>query len=294
MNKKGLVWLLIPLLLAVTALACNFSSITTNPPEENQPTAAVENSADEQSQNQETNIPATAEASTEETDSAQADSTTSNDEETTSSWASPCANDFFPVSEGAVYTYTTNALEKTDIMVITFKDVNENTFTEVQTFPDFSTEVTWQCTEEGLVSLGNAQLNLPDAPVFTESEVNFHGATLPNADGWEVGLTWETSYVVTSTATMQDIKTTIVATANYQNEITAIEEINVPAGTYKQAYRVDSTGFIIYNTDAAGLSVGEIKSEFQQTAWYVSGIGLVKNVAKHMDDTTTVELASFK
>ncbi|MCD6401424.1 MAG: hypothetical protein J7L73_05785, partial [Anaerolineales bacterium] len=212
--------------------------------------------------------------------------------ETSGEMQTLCYNDFYPVREGVTYTYRTDTLGKTEDMTVYFKEVTEDSFDAVTTFPEFSSEVKWLCTNDGMVSLSNAQFSMPDVAGFDMANIDYKGVTLPNPDQWEIGLTWETYYAITSTVTMQGMETTAVSVVDFQNKITSIEEITVLAGTYPDAYRVESNGTITSKITSAGVSVGDQVTDFNQTAWYVRDVGLIKNISTMMDTTSTMELVS--
>jgi hypothetical protein len=67
-------------------------------------------------------------------------------------------------------------------------------FTAVQIFPEFSSEVRWNCTEQGLLSSEYAKLNL-NMPGVQFETVDFSGVTLPPADQWQIGTSWESNAI---------------------------------------------------------------------------------------------------
>ena len=292
MNKKNIL-ILILLLLAALALACNLSpNQSSKPPETQSPTEEAgvlptkePVSSTSQSENQPTEAPA-------QPTEAPPEPTAEPTKETSGEMQTLCYNDFYPVREGVTYTYRTDTLGKIEDMTVYFKEVTEDSFDAVTTFPEFSSEVKWLCTNDGMVSLSNAQFSMPDVAGFDIGNIDYKGVTLPNPDQWEVGLKWGTYYAITSTVTMQGIESTVISEVKFSNKIPAIQEVTVPAGTYPDAYLVESKGTITTYDFSKGLRLGETVTNFSQKAWYVRNVGLIKNISTMMDTTSTMELVS--
>src|SRR5512140_775170 len=83
----------------------------------------------------------------------------------------PCANDYYPVVQGATWTYKSTGspagdYESTD----TISSVKSDGFTLTSKFGDQTRTQDWNCTEQGLVAL---QLGGPAMATLNSQDMNF-------------------------------------------------------------------------------------------------------------------------
>jgi len=203
---------------------------------------------------------------------------------------SACENAFYPVNQERIWTYQTLMVgtETTEFTIAT-TDMTEDTLTSTMTFPDFSTTAHWTCSEEGLTSSEFTQFNLAMLPGYDIENISMDGVTLPDEDLWEIGYTWESSYEIAVNLSIQGLSLDTVVNATFDSEITRIEEVTVPAGTYPEAYRVDMTGTIKLNIMNTAMDV-----PLEASTWYVRNIGMVKSVSTSLTGVTTLELISIE
>jgi len=168
---------------------------------------------------------------------------------------------------------------------MTYKDITPSSFTAVQTFSEFSSEVRWKCTEQGLISSEYAQLSLANVPGFEFETLDVTGATLPPVERWEVGAAWDSNYRVVATTDIRGVGVESQFEITMQNRIAAQEPVGVPAGSYPDALRVDSTARMVI--DAAGSST-EVDLSFSN--WYVQDVGLVKSASADPNAAFVMEL----
>jgi hypothetical protein len=207
-----------------------------------------------------------------------------------------CFNPYYPIKEGVTWRYRSlsSASEPTEYSV-TYSDVSADGFTTHQIYPDLETETRWTCSESGLVSAQFARIVLDQVPGFELESIEFNGVTLPPAEQWKVGLKWNSEYQITGKMTLEGIGP---IAANYDiataNEIVAIDAISVPAGDYPEALRVDSSTHMVITGKADDVSIPTIEFEFQNTAWHVKDVGLVKSETANQMGTFTTELLAIE
>ncbi|MGM0399732.1 MAG: hypothetical protein ACQEQT_00360 [Chloroflexota bacterium] len=202
----------------------------------------------------------------------------------------PCHNPFYPIRTDTTWTYRMRGEgAPTDEHSITFTDVSEDTFTTEMIFSDTTVEVRWVCSEEGLVSTEFTNFDLPQMSDFQLETIDFEGTSLPPAGEWEVDTTWDSSYTVKGDIQAQDMTVEATMDVNLQNRIAAVEEVTVPAGTYPQAYRVDSTGKTTMETSGMGTEF-----DINYSNWYVENVGLVKTSSESEDGTYVTELVAIE
>lgn len=189
-----------------------------------------------------------------------------------------CANPYFPVVDGAIYTYQTDAPDfGPTTYSLTFANVTSNSFDMI--LGDNETDIvtyTWQCLEDGLLS-PNVQLNAPGLDMTIET-VEASGITFPTPENIEVGHTWTTRSVVNSTVAdmgagaMQTQQTTELI-----NEIVAIEPVTTPYGSFENAVKVQSTGMMEMITTMGDITLPAMSIDMSSNAWYVENVGRVRS-----------------
>lgn len=268
MRKK-----VIPLILVISAFflfSCGPNSI---PTETEQDTPVMESTEVVWE-----NAPATEEPVPTEDNSAMMD-TTSN-----------CYHPFFPISEGANWTYQLSTGES---YTMTVTDVTEENFTLTQDFAesDLVLSVEWFCSDDGLLVGDFAQVDFlnqssgEDGVEMSFDTFSWEGETLPAVDIFEVGYEWTATYNLQGDINMEGIVSTAEATVTINYMIAAIEEVTVPAGTFSEAYRVDSVGDISMTMELNGSTFPMTGVNFGSSSWYVEGVGLGKTA----DDFTGYE-----
>ena len=212
---------------------------------------------------------------------------------------SPCYNPFYPLGEGMLYTYQTYYLDlgietpdPSDIHTYELETVEETdeTVTVQLRFSDVTSEVKWQCSEEGLFSSEYAQFDVQSLGDSVQIDtVSYEGVTLPTEEAWFVGNTWNMDYEINMSYQVQGMDVASHVVGALVNEIIAIEDVTVPVGTYSEAYKVETTGTITTDTIMPGTSVSN-DIDLTMTSWYVKGVGMVKQISNDISGTSVTEL----
>jgi len=207
-----------------------------------------------------------------------------------------CYNPYFPVKPNTIWTYKVHC-PGGDVYEYTssFTAITEKSFVEKLKFSEFSIDVNWLCSNDGLIQGDYSE------PVFGgENESveitleSYEGVTLPSYDQWVVGYKWDAKRKEEITITVESEEGTLDRDIIIANEIVSIEPVTVPSGTYTDAIKINSkqtinAGTKIQNSPRSFSGVLDISS------WYVEGIGLVKKVTKSSEcGTTLVELLSVE
>lgn len=211
---------------------------------------------------------------------------------------SSCYHPFFPVVDGASWTYE---YESGDGYTLQIDETGEDSFTMTQIMSDEDTEFTvdWYCTEDGLLRGSFAQVNLirqavseEDTPEITFETLDWEGETLPAPELMEIGYTWTSNYSLSAEVNLEGFSQNMEANVSIDHEIGAIEEVTVPAGTFPEAYRVDSTGNIEMVMNLGDSSNPLSGFEFNFSTWYVEGLGMVQSSSEFSGYSTTVALTA--
>ena len=196
-----------------------------------------------------------------------------------------CYNPYYPVLPDTTWHYRTTTASLPAIeQYFTYDQITEDSFVSHQRIEGETTtdlEAKWECTPDGLLNNTFALISFIDLPAeFSFDTVEHEGVTLPPAEDWVVGKEWTGTWHIQGEADLAGVGTTTSDIQVVQdNQIAAVESVTVPAGTYDQAYRVDSTIHLELTTTVGNTTVPGVSLSFDVSAWYVEGVGLVKQAS---------------
>lgn len=209
-----------------------------------------------------------------------------------------CANAYYPVREGATWTYSsTGGPAGGGGFTDTITSVREHGFVLTSKYGDLTRTQEWSCTPEGLVALqlGGASLAIfdPDTMQVNLDVSHVGGMTFP-AD-LQPGDTWQHTLDFSGRITMRGHDTD--AQGNAQSSFTAVgyEKVIVPAGTFDALkIHVDTTFHLTSNFNGVDLP---FTFTTPYDYWFVQSVGWVKASGNGtVDDdlfTETIELQSY-
>lgn len=152
----------------------------------------------------------------------------------------------------------------------------------------------WKCDAGSLTALDSGGSSGTTANAqFAGISADFHttvmeGVTFPA--GIPAGATWSQHYIIEGTQTINGQDAASRNETTYNCTAGGTESVTVPAGTF-DAVKVDcqtNTQITISGVDAPSTS------NTTSTAWYASGVGMVKAVSTLTDGSTrTIELTSY-
>jgi hypothetical protein len=192
----------------------------------------------------------------------------------------PCNNDYYPVVNGATWTYLITVQEDEPTTTIYTMAVNQDdTFTLNIQDEDSKFTLDGSCNDEGIVLLNvpgvSSTYSGQDGNGSSMTTITNEGVTLP--DDVQEGDEWSQTISVNATSGESGLSATIET--NYK--AIGFENVTVPAGTFN-ALKVEQTGSMIMEGTPAFETHGFI--------WYVEGVGTVKS---GLDGTYTGELVSY-
>jgi hypothetical protein len=197
---------------------------------------------------------------------------------------SACYHPYFPIEDGAYWTYQQPAEGNYTLRI---EETGQDTFRMLQEMEseDIIFTVDWYCSDDGLLrgTFGQMDLlgNTPDGeenPEFQLETFEWEGETLPSPELIEVGYAWTSEYKLSADYDIEGFSGSMQVIVEIQHQINTFEEVVVPAGSFTEAMRVDSTGTI-----EMVMVMGEDNTtpfsnfEFNFSTWYVEGIGMVKS-----------------
>lgn len=208
-----------------------------------------------------------------------------------------CNHPLFPIVEGATWTYQ---YETDEGYTMTIDEVDENRFTMTQVMDDENTVLTneWYCSEDGILQGNFGQVNFLDESTelgdfeLAFETIEWNGETLPPMDALEVGYTWNSDYTLTADVDMQGFNTTMEMTISIEHTLGAIEEVMVQAGTFPNAYRIDSVSSVTMNLGLGEAATPYTVQDFSYSSWYAKGVGMVKSDDEFAGYESMVELVS--
>ena len=209
-----------------------------------------------------------------------------------------CYNPYYPLAAGGAYTYqlgyadpmseNPEDMEIAEFQIVTVAETDDLLIVKT-VFDDFSSEVEWVCGEEGLFSTEFAQFDFTEFVEIEIETISYEGITLPAEELWFVGSIWDMDYEIEMTYSIEGLEITSHAIGDLVNEITAIEPVTVPAGTYSVAYRVETAGTITMETDT-GMGAVSLDVPMEMVTWYVKGVGMVRQETSDESGNSLIEL----
>ena len=197
----------------------------------------------------------------------------------TGATASQCDHPYYPVREGAQWRYRLTTQGNAPIeQIITTSNLAGDTFTERHEFSSGGTLTRgWRCGSEGLSALQYGNFSTPQT-TLQMTTVRSEGVTIPAADRWQPGATWDSRYEVrggVAGANNNNPGMEMSGPIEINSRIVGQESVTVPAGTF-DAMKVESTLTARLTTSAGGRSVSMPPTTFRTNAWYARGVGVVK------------------
>jgi hypothetical protein len=211
----------------------------------------------------------------------------------------PCANDYYPVVQGATWNYKSTGSPAGDYKFTdTISAVKSDGFTLTSQFGDLTRTQEWGCKDEGLVAL---QLGGPSVATLNSQDLSFtfdvksvDGVTYPPE--MNPGNKW--GHVLDFEGKMDIAGEPATAEGNAQTTFKVLgeESVTVPAGTF-QAMKVETNTNIVFTIQVQGIAV---PASFSGTYlyWYAKGVGWVKAQGEGnitgTSFTETIELQNYE
>lgn len=196
-----------------------------------------------------------------------------------------CANDFFPVVDGATWTYTSTGGPTGDSSwTSTISNVRADGFTFNNQFDELSTTQEWSCTPAGLAALqygGGPEASLTaEALTGTFETTDAEGVSVPVHIA--AGDTWTQTFTIHGD--MQLSGQSATGDGNVSQTYTAIgnESVTVPAGSF-DAMKIQVNMHFDLEITLNGVTV-PVAFDSQATNWWAPGVGWVKS-----DSSATIE-----
>lgn len=207
--------------------------------------------------------------------------------------ANLCAHPYYPIKLGDKRAYRSTSDAEVAEYSIEVIAVDEDSFTVHQEYEQYTNDVTWTCTENGIVSGGENLLNFSGMDITTD-DFMVQGETLPKAELWETGYAWQQTTTITGTISEEGDQYPIILSLHFDKRITGKEPVSVPAGDYQNAFRVESTVTANYQILVPDLAMPPISFTFATTEWYVQDVGLVKMEMTGDTFSEITELLSYE
>ncbi|MBX3047607.1 MAG: hypothetical protein KIT46_08730 [Anaerolineales bacterium] len=193
-----------------------------------------------------------------------------------------CANEYYPVAEGATWTYAGTGSTGDYTWTASMSGVSDNGFTLTNTFNvDGDTVVAtqqWSCTNEGVAALqfgGGPEASVMATGVDATFETTgSSGYSFPNTI--HIGDTWQQSYNIQGVMNMADglsANTTGLVTHIYTAQ--AEETVTVPAGEF-QTIRILVETNLQLQVELMGVTL-PFSIDSQTTSWLARNVGWVRS-----------------
>ena len=214
--------------------------------------------------------------------------------------AGNCANAYFPVVDGRVYTYSSSISGfGVSNFTQTYSDVTDDSFTiTIDSGSGESFSNTWTCTGEGMLSPEFTQMPGGMEGMLSIDFVEAEGVTLPSEDMFQPGESWTTHYVAKAVINIPGSgEMNMTQTIDMTNNVIGTEAVSVPAGDFDSAVRVDTTGAVTMDMGDTGMTT---TIDMSYSSWYVENVGLVRQEFSSVfggdgaDNPSVTELLSYE
>jgi hypothetical protein len=209
---------------------------------------------------------------------------------------SACDHPYFPLREGATWTYLQQSEGETftwewEVVEVT-GDLNEAVAVVQANFDDelFIT-YHWECTEEGVFSFDYGAIDFGaidlEGITFSFDVVQSEGVMLPPPPEFIPGATWDNNYTVEASFAFEG--QSFSSTTQHDGSYRAVdfETVTVRAGTF-ETLRVE--GRSSSTTTVFGQSTNYSSTS---TQWYAYGVGWVRTTDTGLESSSTMELVSY-
>lgn len=213
-----------------------------------------------------------------------------------------CNNPFYPIRGDTAWTYQIVQPESKNTQgsfTLSYENLTGESFETLMTLRDpesdqiFQARGTWYCSEEGIVSSEFNTFSFVTLGDVSVETLDYDGFSLLPEDQWELNATWPSDYQVNASFTVEETSVTSSMSISLVSTITAIEEVTVSAGSYPEAYRVDTVG--VMDLDLEGVDAVQSSFPIEYSTWYVRNVGMVKQqTTGEAADGTYTELISVE
>jgi hypothetical protein len=190
-----------------------------------------------------------------------------------------CDNPYYPVVDGATWTYTNNSIGQ---FTHTLNVSDDQIFTIQVISGDTTFNIEGQCTQDGVILMDNSLTTTAQSSdgAGTVTTTNQDGVTLPN--DIQVGDDWSQTIEYSAGSGGE---TSFSGTIETSYKAVGYESVSVPAGTF-EALKIVQTSSL----SMAGQNVMDTTSNL----WYVQGVGNVKTEQiVNQGDPFSSELVSY-
>lgn len=226
------------------------------------------------------------------------DETVITEEAPDASESSLCAHEYYPVADGASWSYAGTSTGAEDYSFTnTITSTRSDGFTVTVEFDNLTLIQEWACIPDGILALdmggGAAGTLTTDNVNLVIDTQNASGITYPN----EItpGKTWQHALEFTGTMDFNGESVDVSGNTIYNYTAVGVESVSVPAGTF-EAMKLDVTTTINFNMNMAGSEV-PVAVTSTGSSWFAPDIGWVKSVSTTdmagFASTDTIDLQSY-
>jgi hypothetical protein len=191
--------------------------------------------------------------------------------------ASLCTNAYYPVREGATWTYrSTGGPAGEYSFADTITSVRDDGFTLSTQIGDLTRSQEWTCTAEGLTAL---QLGGAPAAMLNAQNIQMNlnvgngtGVTFPSQIN--AGDQWQQNLDFSGNVTMMNEQADAEGNAQMNFNAVGTESVTVPAGTF-EALKVEADVTLKINASYQGITL-PVTFSGDYTYWFAQDVGWVK------------------
>ena len=188
-----------------------------------------------------------------------------------------CANPFYPVRQGATWTYKSTGGPTGEYgFTDTISAVGQDSFTLTTQMGNLTTQQNWNCTAEGLVAhqLGGAPAAMLNSQGIQLSlnATNAGGVVFPSQIN--PGDTWLHTLDVAGNVSVANEEGEAAGTVQMNFNAVGNESVTVPAGTF-EAMKIDVDTTLNVDVSYEGITL-PVTFSATHTYWFAPGVGWVR------------------
>lgn len=200
-----------------------------------------------------------------------------------------CDHPYFPIRQGASWTYSSNEGPQTWSVTSVSGDLNSASATMEMTFPGGSINYTWECSSSGVVSFDFGTMGFNAAPGVGEITITSNSGTiLPPPDQLVPGASWSNTFTQEIHTGAAGVEFNMTMDAAESFTAAGFETIATGAGSF-EALRIDGSG----DFTTTGDLIGSLTTTVQFTYWLAPGVGFVRFDTRAEGISTRSELTGY-
>jgi len=198
-----------------------------------------------------------------------------------------CDHPYFPLRQGATWSYSGSGFSYTWIVTGVSGDLSNASASVAMDFEGGSFVYDWTCSGDGVQFFELANMSLEQLGSFEFSMTSQSGSPLLPGDQFQPGASWTSSYTQTLTGAVEGISVDFTAVVDESHTAGDRQTLTTGLGTF-DVIPVHTTSTVSSTSD-----FGSFTTTSESTIWYAEGVGIVRLESSSEGSTYTSELDNY-